>query len=114
MPPDPLTNFEIQKHYQNEHRFNGVYSRDNLSRIKNGAYIINLHEYSDIKTHWIALYVQSNNVTYFDSLALEHISEEIKTFIGKINIIFRIEVYHLIMYRYFCIGFIALCLQERL
>ena len=62
------TNFEIQKYYQNEPRFNEVYSRDNLPRIKDGAYAINLDEYSDIGTHWIALYVQNNNVTYFNSL----------------------------------------------
>ena len=50
MPPHALTNFEIQKYYQNEPIFNGVYSRDNLSRIKDGAYKINLDEYSDIET----------------------------------------------------------------
>ena len=38
MPPHPLTNFEIQKHYQNEPRFNGVYSLDNLQKIKDGTY----------------------------------------------------------------------------
>ena len=59
MPPHPLTNFEIQK-YQNESRFNGVYSRDNLLKINDQAYIINLDEYSDIGTHWAALYVQNN------------------------------------------------------
>ena len=47
----PLTNFEIQKYYQNDPRFNGVYSRDNLTEIKDGVYIINLDEYSDIGTH---------------------------------------------------------------
>ena len=62
------TNFEIQKYYQNEPRFNEVYSRDNLPRIKDGAYAINLDEYSDLGTHWVALYVQNNNVTYFNSL----------------------------------------------
>ena len=36
MLPHPLTNFEIQKDYQNEPRFNGACSRDNLSKIKNG------------------------------------------------------------------------------
>ena len=51
----PLTNFEIQSYYQNEPRFNCVYSRDNLHWIKDGAYIINLDEYSDIGTHWVAL-----------------------------------------------------------
>ena len=53
MPPHALTNFEIQKYYQNEPRYNGVYSRDNLSEIKDGAYIINLDEYSDIWTYWL-------------------------------------------------------------
>ena len=47
MPPDPLTNFEIQKFYQNEPRFNGDFSRNNLPKIKDGAYIINLDEYPD-------------------------------------------------------------------
>ena len=64
MPPHPLTNFEIQKYYQNKPRFNGVNSRDNLTKIKNRAYVINLDEYSDIGTHWVALYVNNNNVTF--------------------------------------------------
>ena len=51
MPPHHLTNFEIQKYYQNEPRFNDIYSRDNLPKIKDGAYLINLDEYSDIGTH---------------------------------------------------------------
>ena len=59
----PLTNFEIQKYYHNQPRFNGVYSRDNLFKIKDEAYVINLDEYSDIGTHWIALYVLNNNAS---------------------------------------------------
>ena len=81
MPSHPLTNFEIQKYYQNRPRFNGVYSRDNLPKIKNGAYVINLDEYSDIGTHWIALYVFNNDVTYLDSFGIEDILKEIKKFI---------------------------------
>ena len=46
MRPHPLTNFEIQKRYQHQTIFNGVYSRDNLPKIKDGAYAINLDEYS--------------------------------------------------------------------
>ena len=39
-------------YYQNDHRFNRVYSRDNLSdKIKDGAYVINHDEYSDIGSH---------------------------------------------------------------
>ena len=57
IPPHPLTNFEIQVYSQNEPRFNGVFSRDNLSersstnKIKNGAYVINLDEYHDVGIH---------------------------------------------------------------
>ena len=51
MPTHPLINFEIQKYYQNEPKFNGVYSRNNLSEIKDGGYIINLDEYESIGTH---------------------------------------------------------------
>ena len=70
MPPHPLTNFEIQRYYQNEPRFNGVYSRDNLTEIKDGVYIRNVDEYSDIGTHWVALHVHNNYATYFDSLGV--------------------------------------------
>ena len=58
IPPHPLTNFEIQKYYKNEPRFNGVFSRNNSfkKKIKDGAYIINLDEYADVGTHWIALF----------------------------------------------------------
>ena len=56
--------------------FNGVSPRYNLSRkIKNGAYVINLDEYADVGTHWIALYVRNNEFIYFDSLVIEHISK---------------------------------------
>ena len=86
-----LINFEIQKYYQNKPRFNGVYSRDNLPEgssfeTKDGAYVINLDEYSDIGTHWIDLYELNNNVTYFDSFRVEHIPKEIKKFISNKNI----------------------------
>ena len=57
MPPHPLTNFEIQKYYNNEPRFNGVFSRNNLpKKIKDGTYVINLDEHADTGTHWIALF----------------------------------------------------------
>ena len=97
IPPHPLTNFEIQKCYQNERRFNGVYSRDNVpNKIRDGTYVINLDEYFDIGTHWIALYALNNNVTYFDSFGIEHISKEISKFIGNKNIGINILEYKLI------------------
>ena len=79
MKPHPLTNFEIKKYYENKPRFNGVFSRDNLlKKIKDGAYVINLDEYEDISTHWIALFCKKNEIVYFDSFGVEHIPEEIK------------------------------------
>ena len=129
MPPHPLTNFEIQKYYQNKSRFNGVYSRDNLPErssagIKDGTYIINLDEYSDIGTHWVTLYVKNNDVTNFDSFGVEKIPKEIRAFIDrpsssalhnksiKANL-FRIQAYDSIMCRYFCIGFIDFMLAGK-
>ena len=118
-PPHPLTNFEIQEYYQNEPRFNGVFSRDNLlnnnnnnnnNNIKNGAYVINLDEYHNIGTHWVALYVNNKTITYFDSFGVEHIPKEIMKFIVSrkkiITNIYRIQAYDSIMCGYFCIGFI--------
>ena len=87
-----------------------IYSRDNLpNKIRDGAYVINLDEHSDIGTHWVALYVKNNDVTYFDSFGVEHILNEIKKFIGRKNLIvniFRIQAYDSKICRYFCIGFI--------
>ena len=91
----PLTNFEMQRYYQNKPIFNGVYSRDNLSkRIKDEVYVINLDEYAAVCTHWIALYVLNNDATYFDSFGVEHIPREIRHFIGNKNMqtnIFRVQ-----------------------
>ena len=114
-----LNNFEMQKYYQNEPRFNGVYSRDNLPKrnsvecnsfgIKDEAYVTNLDDYSDIVTHWSDLYVQNNDVTYIDNFEVEHILKESKTFIGNKNMkvnIFRIQANNSIMCKYYCIGFI--------
>ena len=57
MPPHHLTNFKIQKYYQNEPRFNGVFSRDNLpKKIKDETCVINLDEYAHVDTHWIVLF----------------------------------------------------------
>ena len=106
---------KIQMYYQNEPRFNGVYSRDNLhDKIKDGEYVINLDEYSDIGTHWIALYVNNKTVTYFDRFGVEDIAEKIKKFINNKNIvanIFILKAYGSVMCGYFSIGFIDYVLK---
>ena len=79
MPPHPLTNFEIQQYYRNEPRFNG----HNLpKKIKDGAYVINLDEYADVGTHWIALFCNRSEIVYFDSLGVEHFLKRLKNLSG--------------------------------
>ena len=91
IPPHALTNFEIQKYYRNEPRFNGVYSRDNLpKKTKDAAYVINPGDYSDIGTHSITLYILNNKATYFDRFEVEHIPRDIKKFADKSTIVTQI------------------------
>ena len=122
MPPHPLTNFEIQNYYQNKPKFNGVYSRNNSPKIKDGAYVINLDKHEYIETHWIALYVNGNNrrapynVIYFDSFGIKHILKETEKFIRNKNIItniYRIQASNPIMCGYFCIGLINFILKDK-
>ena len=99
--PHPLTNFEIQNYYQNGPRFNGVFSRNKLpKKKKDGAYIINLNEYADVSTHWIASFCNKNEIVYFESFGVEHVPEEIKKFIANKNIkanIFRLQANNSVM-----------------
>ena len=101
MPFHPLTNFEIQNYYQNEPRFNGVFSRDNMpKKIKDEAYVINLDEYTDVSTHWIALFCNRSETAFFDSFGVEHVTEDIKEFAGNKNIkanIFRVQANNSVM-----------------
>ena len=118
LPFHPLTNIEISEYYSNEPRFNGVYSRDNLQKItKKGAHVINLDEYENTGTHWIALFIKTNEFIYFDSFGIENIPKEINKFIGsnkkiKANI-FRIQAYDSIICGYFCIEFINYMLKGK-
>ena len=77
LPFHPLTNFEISEYYINEPRFNGVDSRNNLPKaIKEGTYVINLDEYENMATQWIAIFVKPKYTVYFHSFGKEHIPEE--------------------------------------
>ena len=99
-----------------ESRFNGVYSRDNIPKItKKGVYVINLDEYENTGTHWIALLAKTNEVIYFDSFGIEHIPKEINKFIDNKEIkanIFSIQAYDS-MCGYFCIEFINYMLKGK-
>ena len=126
LPFHPLTNIEISEYYKNEPRFNGVYSRNNLpNKIKNGAYVINLDEYENTGTHWVSLFVKTNEAIYFDSFGIEHIHKEINKFIRSKELgsavgnnkiksnIFRIQAYDSIMWGYFCTEFFNYMLKGK-
>ena len=91
MPPHPLTNFGIQQYYKNEPRFNGVFSRKNLpeyisiKKVKDGRYIINLDEYANVGTHWIALFCKKNKL--FISIVLV-----LNIFLTKLKILSEIKI----------------------
>ena len=93
-----------------------MYSRNNLpNKIKKGPYVINLDEYENTGTHWVALFVKPKYTVYFDSFGIEHIPKEINKFINndiKSNI-FRIQAYASIMCGYFCIEFINYMLEGK-
>ena len=117
MPPHALTNFEIQKYYQLEPRFNGVYSRNNLlKKIKDGAYVINLGQYAAVGTHYAALFCKGNGILYYDNFGVEHIPGEIQEFVENKNIkanIFRVQPNNSVMRGYFCFGFIDFMLAGK-
>ena len=103
----PLTDFEIQKYYQNEPKSNGVFLRNSLPKRK---------DFKSIVTHWILFYVNNNNLIHFNSFGVEHIPKEIKKFIGNRNIrtnIYRMQAYNSIMCGHFCIGFIDFMLKVK-
>ena len=109
LPFHPLTNIEISEYYENEPRFNGVYSRNNLpNQIKRGVYVIHLDKYESTGTQWVSLcIVKAKYTVYLDSFGIEHIPKKINIFINnetakssaiariKSNI-FRIEYKHMI------------------
>ena len=96
MLPHPLTNFKIQQIHQNQSKLNGVYWRNNLPKIKDGAPVINFDEYESIGTYWIALHVNGDKVTYFDSFIVEHFPKEIINTVIKILWQIFIEYMHTI------------------
>ena len=91
--------------------------KNNLpKKINDEAYVINLDEYADVGTHWIALFCNRNEIVYFNSFGVEHMPGEIKEFIGNKNIkasIFRVQANDSVMCEYFCIRFIDFMLAGK-
>ena len=87
-----------------------------FKKIKDGRCAINLDEYANVVTHWIALFCQKSKSVYFDSFGVEQIPEEIKEFIRNKNIkanIFHVQANNSVMCGYFCIGFVNFMLAGK-
>ena len=83
---------------------------------KDVAYVINLDEYADVGTPWIALFCNRSKIVYFNSFGVEHVPEGIKGFVGNKNIItniFGVQANNSVMCRYICIGFIDFMLAGK-
>ena len=120
-PFHPLTNFEIIDYFKDEPRFIGVFSRNNFTKLKKGAYFINLHLSKNTGTHWVVIFVKKDELIYFDSFGDKYIPKEIMdgiqySSLGNKNIktgIFRIQDNNSIMWGYFCILFIEYMLNNK-
>ena len=85
-------------------------------KIKDGASVINLDQYSDIGTHWVSLYVNSKTVTYFDRFGVENIPTEIIKFVNNKNItanIYRIQAYDSVIVVNFVLVLSIICLRVK-
>ena len=113
----PLRNFDIPKCSENELKFRSLFSRNNLLKIKKDeVYVIDFGKHKLIRTYWIALYANRDNVIQFDRFGNKHIPREIEKFIGNRNIttnIQRAQAYNSVVCRYFCIGFIDFMLKGK-
>ena len=115
-PLHPLSNIEITKYFNYEPRFNGVVSRDNLPRIKNGAFVIDLDEKQSKGTLWVSLLIDKYMVVYLDSFRIEYIPQEVLNKIKHKSIthnIFRIQDDDSIMCGFYCIAFIEYMIAEK-
>ena len=106
----------MKDYFKNAKIFNGVFSRNNLPKLENGAYVINLDHSKNTGKHWVVIFVKSNEVIYFDSIGVEHIPKEIMERTKNKNIktnIFKIQNYNSIMCGYFWILFIEYVLNKK-
>ena len=100
-----MTNFEIQRCFDDELLFNGVFCRNNLpTPPKDGGYSTNLDNLGKAGTHWVAIFVND-----FDSFCVEHMPRAILRFLQGKDVdtnIYRIEVSDFVMCGYYCIKFL--------
>ena len=68
---------EITNYFNCNPRVSEAFSRNNLPRIKDGVYAINLNDKKSKETHWVSVFIDRNAVVYFDSFGTEYIPLEV-------------------------------------
>ena len=112
----PINNIEITNYFNDESRFDNVFSRNNLPRIEDGAYVIILDVKNSKGTHWVSLFIDKNTAGYFEAFGIEYIPQEVLNKIRDKSIthnIFRIQDNESIMCGFYCIAFIEYMLAGK-
>ena len=68
VPVHPFGKIEITKYSNYRPRFHNIFSRDNLPRINDNAYAINLDDKQSNGTHWVPLFIDKNTAVQFNSI----------------------------------------------
>ena len=92
------------------------FSRNNLPKIKDGFYVINLDDKKSKETHWVSLFINKNTAVYFDSFRVIYIPQEVLNKINDKSItcnIFRIQDDDSIMFEFYWIAFIEYVLVQK-
>ena len=103
-----LNNIEITNYFKYEPRFNSIFSRNNLPRIKDGAYVIHLDDKNSKGTYWVSVFIDRNKTVYFHSFGIGYFPQEILDKIRDESIthnIFRIQDNESIMCGFYCIAY---------
>ena len=112
----PSNNIEITNYFSCEPRSNSVFSRNNLPRIKDAAYVINLDDKNSKGTHWVSLFIDKSIAVYFDFFGIGYIPQEVLNKIKDKSIthnIFRIQDNESMMCGFYCITFIEYMLAGK-
>ena len=116
VPLHPLHNIKITNYFNYKPRFNGVFSRNNIPRIKDGTYVINLDDKKNKGTHWVLTFIDRKKAVYFDSLGIEYIPQKVLNKIKDKSIIhniYRIQHNNYVMWGFYCIVFIEYMLAGK-
>ena len=103
-----LKHCKVPKYHDQDCRFNGVYSRNNLPRIKDGVSAINQDDEESKGTYWVSLFINISTAVYFDSFGIKYFRQEVLSKIEYESIlhnVFSIQFEDSIKFGFYCITF---------